>query len=166
MSQGTPRSTKSNQNAAKHAQGNVWETFYPVEVHVGTNLNPMLRYDFFQRRLVFNGDAMKFMKSNRVRFTANRALCTFRVVPVHGIDIHACLISRQGSIEGCTALRLMQWMRMDTNNKTLIGALALLPQASGILEASYADLVTRRAAAIAGEVIAAEAESSYAASPG
>jgi hypothetical protein len=127
----------------------------------------MMRYDFLQRRLCFNTDAMKFLKSNRVRFTANRALCTFRVAGVHGIDTNSIGLSLQGVVPDHDVISLMQWMRMDTNNRALVGAVAMVPVAAYILEGSYVDLVTRRAAAIAGEVAVADAEGALCAtSPG
>lgn len=150
----TPKSTKPSSAvaAAKHVTSNAYETYTPISVHVGLPLNPMLKYDFLQRRLVFNTDALKFLKSNKIRVVANRALCTFRVVPVHGVDTSAILLTQQGAVSDHDVLPLMQWMRMDTNNRSLIGAIPMVPSGSYMLEGSYVELVTRRAATIAGEV--------------
>lgn len=154
MPRATPKSTKSNSaaNAAKHVTSNCYETYSPVAVHVGLPINPMLRYDFLQRRLAFNTDALRFLKTNRVRMVANRATCSIRIIGVHGVDSSSILLSQQGSISDHDVLPLMQWMRMDTNNRALVGAIPLLPAGSYMLEGSYVDLVTRRAAAIAEEV--------------
>jgi hypothetical protein len=117
--------------------------------------NPCLRYDFFQRKLCLNGEAIRYLASNVVRITADRSKYVLRIVPVHGVNLHGIRIERGGDIHA--PLPLMQWLRMDTNNRTLIGTLPLTPIAGGYLEAAYHDLITRRAAAIADELATAAA---------